>query len=61
MVILLKKKLKAMIITDTYPNISDLLKTFSNFLKVRKNNLILGLGAESIIKDVLSFFSKSKK
>ncbi len=56
-----KKKIKSNDYYGYYPNISDLLKTFSNFLKVRKNNLILGLGAESIIKDVLSFFSKSKK
>ncbi len=44
-----------------YPDISEFFKNFSNYLKVSEKNLILGLGAESIIKDVLYFFCKSRK
>ena len=44
-----------------YPNILEFIKNFANYLKVREKNLILGLGAESIIKDVLYFFCKSRK
>ena len=52
--------------TDTdyygyYPDVTKLIKRLSIHLKIQEKNLILGLGAESIIKDILFFFSKTKK
>lgn len=44
-----------------YPDISKLLEQFKKFLGVGKKNFLIGLGAESIIKDILFFFSNKKK
>ena len=51
--------------TDTdyygyYPDVTKLIKRLSIHLKIQEKNLILGLGAESIIKDIL-FLVKQKK
>ena len=44
-----------------YPDISTLIHDLRRYLKVSDKNFLVGLGAESIIKDVLFFFSKQKK
>ena len=44
-----------------YPDISQLLSQLKRYLKINKDNFLVGLGAESIIKDVLFYFSKGKK
>ena len=44
-----------------YPDVSQLLSNLGQYLKLNKNNFLVGLGAESIIKDVLFYFSKGKK
>ena len=38
-----------------YPNIDPLYQAVSKFYKISKNKIIVGLGAESLIKDVLLF------
>ena len=47
-----------------YPDISNLIITVSKFHKINKNRLLIGLGAESLIKDIflcLKKFFKVKK
>ena len=57
----IKSKKKATDYHGYYPDVTSLIKKLSNHLKIKEKNLILGLGAESIIKDILFFFSKTKK
>jgi histidinol-phosphate aminotransferase len=44
-----------------YPNLNIFINLLAKKLKVKTNNLLIGLGAESIIKDVLYYFSENKK
>lgn len=44
-----------------YPDISKLLDQLEKFLKTSKKNFLVGLGAESIIKDILFFLSRKRK
>lgn len=44
-----------------YPNVLEILDALKKYLKIGKENLLVGLGAESVIKDTLFFFSKKKK
>ena len=44
-----------------YPDVSQFLSNLGQYLKLKKSNFLVGLGAESIIKDVLFYFSKGKK
>ncbi len=44
-----------------YPDITVLIDSLKKFLNINKKNLLIGLGAESIIKDILFFFSKQKR
>ena len=44
-----------------YPNINILFNTLVKNLKIKKENLLIGLGAEGIIKDTLCYFSNNKK
>ena len=45
-----------------YPNIEPLIKTISKFYNLRKDMIYVGLGSESIIRDILLlFFLKRKK
>ena len=46
-----------------YPNIEPLIKTISKFYNLRKDFIYVGLGGESIIRDILLlfFFKKKKK
>lgn len=44
-----------------YPDILQLLSNLEKYLKIKKSNFLVGLGAESIIKDILFYFSKGKK
>ena len=43
-----------------YPSSLNLIKNLSKYLKVKIDILLIGLGAESLIRDALYFFSKSK-
>lgn len=44
-----------------YPDSSDLIKYLSKFHKVSENNLIVGLGGESLIKDIFIWHSQKFK
>ena len=44
-----------------YPNVSKIINALKKYTKLSEKNLLIGLGAESIIKDTLFIFSKKKK
>ena len=44
-----------------YPDSTKLIKKICNFHRVKKENVLIGLGAESLIKDIFIWFSKLKK
>ena len=44
-----------------YPDINPLIKTASNFYNVKKDLIYIGLGAESVIRDILLLYSLKKK
>ena len=41
-----------------YPDSTKLIKKICNFHRVKKENVLIGLGAESLIKDIFIWFSK---
>ena len=41
-----------------YPNVSKIINALKKYTKLSEKNLLIGLGAESIIKDTLFIFSK---
>ena len=44
-----------------YPSIDNLIKKLSKSLDVKNENMLIGLGAESIIKDILYSYGQEKK
>lgn len=44
-----------------YPDINPLIKTASKFYNVKKDLIYIGLGAESVIRDILLLYSLKKK
>jgi histidinol-phosphate aminotransferase len=54
-------KKKIINLDSFYPESTKLIKKLSEFHKVKQNNIIIGLGAESLIKDVFLWFSKKSK
>ncbi len=53
-----KKKIN---LDSFYPDPTILIEKISKFHKVKQNNVIVGLGAESLIKDFFLWFSKKSK
>jgi histidinol-phosphate aminotransferase len=54
-------RLKKIDLDSFYPDTTKLLKSLSKFHGVREDSILVGLGAESLIKDIFIWFSRKYK